>query len=1045
MQESYCYTERHCKYKMTLAQNNTAPFLHFKTKYFKLQMISQQQAVITIINESQHFISDSHSSNGTFVNQIQLTPLKLYELTDDCIIKFAGVSGKYRKVTSTTNFNNIKNANTQNCSESIYIANTQLLETVVEEPIVVNIHDVATQPFNNSDVMSTETPRNELDIHNMPTQFFSGSDVVNHVESHSNDTANIHEIPTQFVQAISDVNSTNNLAISLHMNDDDDDTDVENEDKANKLEQNDTTLMKESLLNPVIEETVLESSNVQNIEQSDESNASLDLMLHDTQNLETVKANQQSSICNTSEGSQSKSTQESTLKVGCLKKSPSCRIKSDDEKIAANNSDSDTDVDTTQADLIQNVPNQSPDSDTEDRLHLSQLRRRTRQLLNSDTEDEAVEECSKGETAPNNLSKINDSDIIPNTQDTDCFTFVTTKEATNTESVNSQQSSGSSIENFKLGLTQFLRTTQSSSTIPQKNNVNDDVAIVDQSNEKTAKGKISSFQSLQKANSEMPGNSSLQNESEEVYLQPTQKITDDDKATTTEHLFVKPAIVRSETEVSEDFYFMPTQKVVESDIFNQQTQAITSATDISTPHDITSQDDEIYALSTQLVCGTDIHDQQTQEVDITESREFAKEKNECQFLVPNVVNDEDMYTMPTQSIFNNNKKNLRDTSNENLSNSHKDQSDDEGIYAVATQRVIPIETTKQNLQNSSLAKKTEQQKASEDIFFAPTQQLLPPQATNDTESQLETLFATQTLAYSDSTCERPGNPLANVFKDIEDQDVDTQGLETKSKSGTENTNNPLKTRPQRKSSRKTVSENNSNTSSANELDATSKNKKRTMRSSKRIKLNTDEELNSAELNSGGLTESRELRKIANVESAKKTTKCNENSVVAEEIKVRSVTKRTRKTDTASSSSPAALVIAADESNNDLMADKRPRRTRKTKSVTTELPLKSADNKKASNKKNQKLSDDITEEHLKVVDMKSDPSDLNNAKSATKRKNESAFKPPTPVKKNKTESLERTLSTSSSGSSEINATPRARGRRATDVSTILSTPEVVCVV
>lgn len=90
MQEGFCDIERYCKYM-------TNQKLLYKGNTCILQLISQQQAIITIVDDK-HFISDAYSSNGTYLNKNPLTPLKLYELTDDCSIDFAGINARYKKV-----------------------------------------------------------------------------------------------------------------------------------------------------------------------------------------------------------------------------------------------------------------------------------------------------------------------------------------------------------------------------------------------------------------------------------------------------------------------------------------------------------------------------------------------------------------------------------------------------------------------------------------------------------------------------------------------------------------------------------------------------------------------------------------------------------------------------------------------------------------------------------------------------------------------------------------------------------------------------------
>lgn len=67
------------------------------TFIFILQNVSQQHAIITVF-ENYHFLSELSSSNGTFLKNNKLSPLKLFKLEDNDVIKFADCVCIYRKV-----------------------------------------------------------------------------------------------------------------------------------------------------------------------------------------------------------------------------------------------------------------------------------------------------------------------------------------------------------------------------------------------------------------------------------------------------------------------------------------------------------------------------------------------------------------------------------------------------------------------------------------------------------------------------------------------------------------------------------------------------------------------------------------------------------------------------------------------------------------------------------------------------------------------------------------------------------------------------------
>ncbi|KAJ8934963.1 hypothetical protein NQ318_007202, partial [Aromia moschata] len=163
--------------------------------------VSQYHAVIMIIDDAQHFISDLNSSNGTYLLGTKLIPFKLYELQDEAKIRFGDVDGLYLK--------------------AFYVANTQLLlddsalnqtmrnksqQLIVSETATQDIHEMATQvveypPMIVDKIADDNVSHNVLeemvisDIHNDETQVV----VPEETPSTSKESENIHEMVTQAV------------------------------------------------------------------------------------------------------------------------------------------------------------------------------------------------------------------------------------------------------------------------------------------------------------------------------------------------------------------------------------------------------------------------------------------------------------------------------------------------------------------------------------------------------------------------------------------------------------------------------------------------------------------------------------------------------------------------------------------------------------------------------------------------------------------------------------------------------------------------------
>lgn len=907
----------------------------------------------------------------------------------------------------------------------------------------------------------------------------------------------------------------------------DDDPDA-TDDECESNVQNDSTA--QPLSNYVVEDTILEDSKVEDslanptTDNSDDSNVSLDLMFHDKQCVPITRAIT-TEINDTNQPLSSPScTQESALKVGFLKKKSSNRLKSD--------SDSETDAETDPK------INASTDSDTEERLHLSQLRRRTRQLLQSDSEDEDVTNVANKSNA-NNFSKLDDSDIIPSTQqfvdDKPYFSLQNSGNAaisqgsSKTESLTSQHS----MENFKLGLTQFAKDAtpqqvcdssevtvadlevQEASVVEENSalgkEADDDVCVQATTHEDRSTQQIvdnGEILELQTQRIEVENLEAEQEmDCENVFLLPTQKMfTETNKSEGTsreESLHNKESEENEEDTTEDDVYGAPTQKIctvesitdaeaektTENDLFLMPTQRIASNS---------IENDEIYDAPTQKVCARN---------------EEINNQTEGQV---NAIEHDDLYDAPTQKICT-----KESSGNEEFDNSaEKDiflmptqrletQND---VYDAPTQKICTDETRRDevNTEEDVFLMPTQQiDTASTNIFDAPTQKLCTaeetehrektspqkdetsvssPQNCDDIESQLEAIFKTQTVRYTESGAGRPSNPLAETFEKSEEtfkefnatsarthdanplaeteENITESAITTKhedrvevsaesssvSKEGPENN---LHTTEHKSDNEDTLEISSKQAESSTERNLrTSKlkldNKKQedTLEVSSRQPESSERNLRTAKHKLENKTAVKNTKKIklnsdVELESmdslgeegnnentttrkplVKKTVKSTDVSIINEEIKVATV-KRTRRT----------LSKFAPCTTSEVAVDKRKTRTCKTEelvtpSVSSPAPTKAAPKKSARNKANRKEKEEVTAEP-------SSESSVEEPRTKLKRKTDSIVDIKTPVKRGRT----RTVVSDSSSSTDAGSTPRSARRTVLEVSNTLNTPEV----
>ncbi|KAF5304724.1 hypothetical protein FQA39_LY09501 [Lamprigera yunnana] len=187
--------------------------------------VSKQHAFIVVVKESEHYLSDFKSSNGTFLNESQLNPLMLYDIPSDAEIKFGNVSAKYLKYPQEQSHNQLEchsPRNTENYFDDDFSFDditTQMISKESENTVLKNpdsIHDMPTQMLyqkNSShcsiSIHEAETQKVDIcilkedakspSINDMPTQLLN--------DTEKDDTTIIDE--TILTDEVSEMNTTN--------------------------------------------------------------------------------------------------------------------------------------------------------------------------------------------------------------------------------------------------------------------------------------------------------------------------------------------------------------------------------------------------------------------------------------------------------------------------------------------------------------------------------------------------------------------------------------------------------------------------------------------------------------------------------------------------------------------------------------------------------------------------------------------------------------------------------------------------------------------
>ncbi|CAG9860682.1 unnamed protein product [Phyllotreta striolata] len=698
--------------------------------------VSQNQAIITIVDDNQHFISDLNSSNGTYLCKSKLIPFRLYEIIDNSEIQFGDVCSLYKKITGNSvihiNHSEERNELTQNVTQNFYVTDTQLINEVV----VDDIHNEPTQVV----ITSNNSTRNASDttfdtqFHDAPTQIIDLN--VNRNEAVSANTQ-FHEQPTQIINSNEyknndDIQVCEQLPQIAEENENISDTiisqqstqempteEIQNNDKQTENDGNPVGAnesVKVSNRNAIHDSQIPSTSAAQQhlpddsfntpskpgcydrtideTYQEELSNESIDLLQNDVSIDNQSEVNGDSTDCSTSSDIVKKrikpvpklpctqltaDSEMSSQDVGCRKKP--CR---------PIDSDSDTDIDEPVCSKKEEPSDENPKAN----LDVNDL--------GSDTD-------------------CDDLDCIPATQDA----FA---KALDYQPIKSQNSNHSSSGSFKLGLTELI-CSQNSEEVKESQNAskegNNSCPEKSQESDNSKKftfkkkshvlnGSLNTALGINKSDS--PNKSNLH---EESIVEPTQEMLEDFKNICAESTQIIPKntddkkLPSQEHNINEDDdddIINPTQKSEEKTeetqidaLFLEPTQRV--------------DNDDIFIAPTQIIENNaqnvaDNDEKETQEIKF----EFLKpaSKEDSQSTQP--VRDDDIFLAPTQV--------LREDKTQNFGKSQS--TNDENIYIAPTQVLDQNETQNDDLPMTQ-----------DNLYIQPTQKITTEEIIVESKNNIE--------------------------------------------------------------------------------------------------------------------------------------------------------------------------------------------------------------------------------------------------------------------------------------------------------------------
>ncbi|KAK5647267.1 hypothetical protein RI129_002159 [Pyrocoelia pectoralis] len=754
--------------------------------------ISKQHAIITIVNENQHYVTDFQSFNGTVMNDSKLQPLVLYELSEGCSIQFGNVNAVYHKIPTVSqaqqhghdySASSIESTqNSQFITQTFYDGATQALDndtSVSHEPHEIehpqnyfdddyNFADVSTQL---SPPTLPTNPSKPLSIHDMPTQLFC-EDVqesvvvtsddknidqqpivgkgttelcedIHEMETQIDDNLSIHNMPTQLISSNKDIHdmvtqpldgsSINNMPTQLN---------TKHQDVDKGIHQTVTEPLNSSSIHNVTSDSNNQDSKdihetvTQPIDRSSIYNMPTQL----TKNTNNVSLNSTSVI-------------DETINLSDIH----------EEAIKTQSSDSELQVNQLRRRTIRSIGDDSETSDKEsesEEVVKCKMRKKAK-ILESESETDAEEDMLnvkldlatyKRETKMDSGSETDIEDLVMETKTDDKVSCPVPDEPVKLSTVeNDVASIGSDtdIDDFEINTqadTSNLNEDEDDYIIPATQCDNTDLVFQDDNKTSEEKEDVNKMADSVEMDS--------------LYLEPTQPILNDD-------VFLEPPVpvtaVSEKKPVTKDPYnisitddeifIRPTQPVVQcieyDPIFEQATQPITFEQQTKSKKNLNSeqvtdlQSDAIFMQPTQPI------------VDI--SMEDVK---------PVDSSLDDIFIQPTQPIQIPSKDMLPPTFTgiNKISGTEKQKVDSpvDAIFMAPTQVIHTqediFEQSTQIVSDQKLRADNIEERL-EDMFASQR----PPEKLPQIESQLEVIFDSQNFGI-DINNSRPSNPLVTELE-----------------------------------------------------------------------------------------------------------------------------------------------------------------------------------------------------------------------------------------------------------------------------------------
>ncbi|KAK4885770.1 hypothetical protein RN001_002041 [Aquatica leii] len=758
--------------------------------------ISKQHAIITIVDNNTHYISDFQSFNGTFLEKSKLSPLLLYKLSQDSVIEFANVTATYNQISKETTRDDNSDIfhNTQIATDTLYEATTQAVEDDIpyhiateniEEPnnfdddysfddistqiinetrskspvfkVPVSINDALTQKLCEND--SLHVTENVIDIHNMETQKLEITSKIEDV------FPNINDLPTQILSS-------------------------------NK-EQEDFDCTS------VVDATVLDFSEIEVAEvtikakeasEDSDSQSKLHISQLHRRSIKPIVDTEEDLFDNSEVIADTQSSEEiipkTKKRVGVIESDNETDIEDLDENLKSsreNDSGSDTDVEG----LEKHISSNSIINDTVQKPVTTDPASTTVSSIDSDTDIDDFEFNPKEKNVENLDADLDD--YRSNKSDGDCFDEVIPGTQFQDEDVLDENTIAESAKELK----EVLNNTKCYDSVGM------DSLYLEPTQSLTAQDTLNEFSHLPtESDSTRSGQKIVTERTESVEIekenlivsQPSQLITLEKSASLGEddRVFLKPSdpiskdksegvklitntsIQHLESRVNKEalddkcIYESLTQDI----LFLQRTQPISN---IEKALPTTVVEDGIFEQATQPIASfkSQLEDCNTDEIFMqpTQALESVSNKDQLTQLISENESEDALFLQPTQCVINTNDDIFMQPTQVLKSNTDTD------IFLKPTQPITP-KPNSMALKQSTSADEIKGN-SDEDIenkfekMFA-SQNDLPQNS--EFESQLEVVFESQNVSYRSDVSDRPLNPLLNTFESKRNEFLNSEEL-----------------------------------------------------------------------------------------------------------------------------------------------------------------------------------------------------------------------------------------------------------------------------